>query len=181
MAEQLGDADLPGLAPVGAVAGEGDVGAAEGEVLRRHELRAAGEDVVVGLQNEAGMSGGGDDDGRHSAESEEYNRAESLGESGEGVVGHVGYQVEVADDRKSSRRRRLSVTHVLPFAGAEDVEDEDEEEDDGQESEEGRFGGKIVHLSCLISCFCFLVGECFMDAPIACNVYPYTIDVFLTI
>lgn len=122
------------MAPVGAVAGEGDVGAAEGEVLRCHQLRAAGEDVVVGLEDEAGESGGGHDDGRDSPESEEHDRAEPVGEAGQRVVGHVGEQVKVADDRKASRRRRLNVATVLTSSFAA-VEDEDES-CDKQHSEE---------------------------------------------
>ncbi|GMN49107.1 hypothetical protein TIFTF001_018277 [Ficus carica] len=148
-AEQLGDADHAGLAPVRAVAGEYDVGAAEGEVLRRHDLRAVGEDVVVALENKAGESGGGDDDdGRDSAESEEDDRAEPVGDAGQRVVGHVGEQVKVADDRKASRRRRLNIATVLTsFAVPKGVEDK-EESGAKQDGEEERFRGEIIHFFC---------------------------------
>ena len=48
-AEKLCDADFSGLAPIRAVGGEGDVRAAEGEVLGGGQWRPAGEDVIVGF------------------------------------------------------------------------------------------------------------------------------------
>ncbi|PON91443.1 hypothetical protein TorRG33x02_127260 [Trema orientale] len=139
-AEQLGDAYLSGLAPVGAVAGEGDVGAPKGEVLRRHELGAAGEDVVMGLEDEPGEPGGGDDEGRDLAEPEEEDGTESVGEPGKGVVGHGGEEVEVAEYGEASGRwwgpsglpRRLS---TAPAGQAYDVEKVD---GDKYESEDER-------------------------------------------
>lgn len=79
------------------------------KVLCRCKLGAAEEDVVVGLENKIGKSGVGDDDGRDLAELEEDDRAKSVDEAGQGVVGHVSKQVKVADDRNASRKRRLII------------------------------------------------------------------------
>lgn len=51
-AEQLGHAYFPRLAPVWTVGGEGDIGAAEGEVPSGNELGAVCKDVIMGLENE---------------------------------------------------------------------------------------------------------------------------------
>lgn len=83
------------MAPVGAVGGEGDVGAAEGEPLSRHELRPACEDVVVGFEDEASQVGRGDDDGGHSSEAEVDDRAQLVGQFGEGTVGRDVGEEEV--------------------------------------------------------------------------------------
>ena len=85
--------------------GEGDVRAAEGEVLGGGELRPAGEDLIMGFEDQGGDAGGGDHHGADLAESEVQYRAEFVGEFGEGVVrGHVAEEMEVADDRESRRR-----------------------------------------------------------------------------
>lgn len=76
------------MAPVGAVGGEGDVGAAEGEPLSRHELRPACEDVVVGFEDEASQVCRGDDDGGDSAEVEVDDGAQLVGQLAEGAVRH---------------------------------------------------------------------------------------------
>lgn len=52
----------------------------------------------MGFEDVAGESGGGDDEGGDSAELEVDDGAELAGELGKGVVGHVGEEVEVADD-----------------------------------------------------------------------------------
>ena len=104
-AEKLYDADFSGLAPIGAVGGEGDVRAAEGEVLGSGEWRLTSEDVIVGFEDEDGESGGGDHHGGDLAQVEVDNGAEFEGEVGQTVVGHVCEEVEVANDWKRRRRR----------------------------------------------------------------------------
>lgn len=82
--EELGDADAAGLAPVGAGGGEGDVGAAEGEMVDGDGMGAAGEGVVVGAEDVAGEAGGGDDEGGDPAELEVEEGAVLGGHAGEG-------------------------------------------------------------------------------------------------
>lgn len=85
-AQQLGDTYFSSLAPVGAVRGEGDVGAAEGEPLSRHELRSAREYVIVGFEDELGQVSRGDDQRGDSAELEVDDGAQFLGQVGQGLV-----------------------------------------------------------------------------------------------
>lgn len=82
--KELGDADAAGLAPVGAGRGEGDVGAAEGEVVDGDGMGAAGEGVVVGAEDVAGEAGGGDHEGGDLAELEVEEGAMLGGHPGEG-------------------------------------------------------------------------------------------------
>lgn len=81
------------MTPVRTVAGKGHVRAAEGEVLSSDELWAAGEDVVVGFEDEFGELRRGDDYSGDLAELKVDDRAEFLREPGEGVVGHVGEEM----------------------------------------------------------------------------------------
>lgn len=81
--------------PVGAVGGEGDIGAAKGEVLSSDELGAVCKDMVVGLEHKSRQFWRGDDDGGDLAKLEVEDGAELTGEVREGVVGHGGEEVEV--------------------------------------------------------------------------------------
>lgn len=53
--------------------------------------------MVVGFKDELGQVSGGDDDRRNTAEPEVDDGAEFVGNLGQGVMGHVGEEVEVTD------------------------------------------------------------------------------------
>lgn len=71
-AEQLGDTDLAGSAPVLAVGCEGDVGVVVGEFFDGLEDRTAGEDEIVGFEDGFECVAGGDDEGGDGSEAEEH-------------------------------------------------------------------------------------------------------------
>lgn len=83
-AEQLGHTYFPRLAPVGAVGGEGDIGAAKGEVLSSDELGVVCKDMVVGLEHKSCQFWRGDDDGGDLAklEVEDGGRVDGRGSRG---------------------------------------------------------------------------------------------------
>lgn len=89
------------MAPVRTKRGEGDVGQPKCEVLSRQEFRAVCEDLVVGFEHETSEVRGGDYDGGDLAELELEDRAELLGEFGQGVMGFVSEDMEVAYERKA--------------------------------------------------------------------------------
>lgn len=70
----------------------------------------------MGLKDLAGEAWGGDDQGGDTAEPEVENRAEVGGEASEGVVGHGGEEVEVADDRDRRRGGRKAAAARRPHA-----------------------------------------------------------------
>ena len=123
-AEKLHQAHLPGLPPVGAVGGPGDVGVVVGRVFSGGGFGAVGEGDVVGFEDElGGGDGGGDDDGG-GAEAEVDEGAVLLGEGVEGVVGEGADEVEVSDNRPW-----LWAWREVEFAAAVEVEVGGEEEE----------------------------------------------------
>ncbi|KAF7072516.1 hypothetical protein CFC21_077626 [Triticum aestivum] len=131
-AEELGEAHLAGLAPVGAVGGPGDVAVVVGGVPAGGGLGAVGEHHVVGLEEELGhLHGGADNDGE-GPELELHERAVLLGQRVDGAVRERADEVEVADDRP-----RLGARREVVLAAA--AEDGLEEEHRGEHhAEEGR-------------------------------------------
>lgn len=105
-AEELEDAELADVPPVGAVGREGDVGAAVEEVPRRVRLRAAAEGEVVRAEHLAGGARRGDDDGGDGAEGEPEDGAVGERQAAEGEVRPAAQLVEVADHRQRRRARR---------------------------------------------------------------------------
>lgn len=97
-AEQLQDANPPGLAPVLAVGREADVHAAVGEPAGGVQSGPAGDgEVVAACEDLAQRFCGGHDDGRHGAEAEEDDGAVRGGEAAEGVVRVRAELVEVSN------------------------------------------------------------------------------------
>lgn len=94
--------------------------------------------MVVGFEDFAGEFGGGDDQGRDLAELEVEDRAKFAGEFEEGVVGHVGEEVEVADDWEPGRRG-------WEFASCRISEDVTEKEECYEEGDENREREGRVH------------------------------------
>ena len=99
--EEVCSDELPGLAPVLAVRGQGDVRRAVHESVGDGGRLARGEDVVVRAQDRLRYARGGDDEVGDGTELEEHEAAATVmlgGEVTEGDVREVADEVQVADD-----------------------------------------------------------------------------------
>ncbi|KAB8107084.1 hypothetical protein EE612_041650 [Oryza sativa] len=114
-AEQVGGDELPRLAPVVAVGGEGDVGGAIGEDVGDGGARPRREHVVVSPEDGLGGARGRDDEVAHLAELEEHEAVGGvlLGEVAEGDVRVGADEVHVAYHRQPRRRRWQDIIVAL--------------------------------------------------------------------
>jgi hypothetical protein len=107
VAEEVRGGDLPDLAPVLAVGGEGDVCGAVEEDVGDGGRGPGSEHVVMCAQDSLSSARRGDDEGWHGAETDEHEPVPAVlgGEVTEGDVREGADEVQVADDGELARRR----------------------------------------------------------------------------
>lgn len=142
--EELRGDDLPDVAPVLAVRGEGDVRRAVEEDVGDDGAWPGREDVVVGAQDGLRGARGRHDDGRDGAKAEKHEAAAAVprGQVPERDVGEGAHQVEVPDDGEPAGRRRELREQLLVRCcglgrgrGACEQEEERAEHKQGQDDE----------------------------------------------
>ena len=120
--EEVCSDELPGLAPVLAVRGQGDVRRAVHESVGDGGRRARGEDVVVRAHDRLRRARGRHDQVGDGAEAEEHEAAGGVlgGEVTEGDVREGADEVQVADDgeRRRARRELLRVAILVAATAA---------------------------------------------------------------